>query len=849
MDIFVESPQKPPGGDPMDTGGDSNQQPQHTNPATAPGAAMQDNGGSRPFKRWVDSIRWKKASANALPERYVAGWPSEGSADEDQLKKFNTFPRLRQARPNKLSSASSSVLQTMKSASMSAASLSVMSKTQNNAKRGTQRSVCHSSGLSGSEVRMSMDSNVLTSTFTLDEAAWSRATKRRQVLQEIHVTEASYVAGLKALANVLSTILPSRASIQRNVLKIQHMHELFLLELRSVIPELGERPVTNIRSFMSRDQYARRGGLDLARLRKSDNRHSSSRNLLGTVDSRIRHSRSLAAEPSEAADVARIMNNLLPEFVAYEEYCEKYELMTEDVSLLCKSISTWPVFDMGIEALSKSVASINNRREEGNTCFTLKDLLMKPIQRICKYPLLLADLLKITPAADCPSSHGEIDRALNNLRVVVGEINRVTGDPLSRDRIRKTLLLRDRIDSPDRAPKLDVFRELGPIKLCGVLHVSYQTSSNVVGDYMMCTLFNSHLLIAMPLEDGRRFSIAACLHLAELRIESSDNRKGLHCHGVPYSWKVVFESNMHLFELVLTACSEKEEVQWKENLLKQADISRHRPSELLPDPKRCFMTTLELKPLGTMVGQPNNPARRSSIHGSLTMTMCPEVVHLVIKGTRAPPNPSQPSRPEEPGVSRSQSLMITDRTAILAPKRQDRIRIERSLADIWTRDVLPYPGMSQGKGDHPIRTSAESLMRRLSLHPAFSRRSSSLATTVTLRSVETAVCDIKADDGWEEKDGIEIILPPDGMEHKDDMEEGVGSPWSTSPTTTTSSAGRWGRKQRVYDVIEEVSNKTGATIEVKPERHHYLKKRWSASMILLKTFSTGRNRRSLSPRA
>lgn len=51
--------------------------------------------------------------------------------------------------------------------------------------------------------------------------------------------------------------------------------------------------------------------------------------------------------------------------------------MTEDVSLLCKSISTWQIFDMGIEALSKSVAPINNRRDEGNACFTLKDLLIK----------------------------------------------------------------------------------------------------------------------------------------------------------------------------------------------------------------------------------------------------------------------------------------------------------------------------------------------------------------------------------------------------------------------------------------------------------------------------------------
>lgn len=303
---------------------------------------------------------------------------------------------------------------------------------------------------------------------------------------------------------------------------------------------------------------------------------------------------------------------------------------------------------------------------------------------------------------------------------------------------------------------------------------------------------------------------------------------------------------MHLFELILTACSEKEEVQWKKNLLKQVDISRHRPSEAMPDIRRYFTTTLELKPLGTMVGQPNNPTRRSSIHGSLTMTMCPEIVHLIVKGTRAPPHPGQVPKPEEPVVTRSQSLMITDRTAILAPKRQERVRIERSLSDIWTRDVLPYPGMSLGKGDHLIRASAGSLMTRLSLHTPFSRRSSSLATTVTMKSVET-VCDIKDDYGWEEKDPVEIRLSSNGIEHKDDDEDTTTSPATASPVTPTANGTRRSKKKRDYAVIEESSD--GTVNVVKQERNHYLRKRWSASMILLKTFSTGRNRRTLSPKA
>lgn len=207
MSLDIESPTMDPSEEDQDKNSIDTENPSRLKPplpeiANNPEILVPANGGSRPFQRWMDSIRWKKASVGTLPERYVAGWPSEGSSDEAQLKKFNTFPRIRQGRQNKLSSASSSLLQTMKSASMSAGSLSAISKIQKNTKCSTQRSACHSSGFSGSDVRISIDSNVLTPTFTLDEAAWNRATKRRQLLREIHITEASYVAGLKALANV-----------------------------------------------------------------------------------------------------------------------------------------------------------------------------------------------------------------------------------------------------------------------------------------------------------------------------------------------------------------------------------------------------------------------------------------------------------------------------------------------------------------------------------------------------------------------------------------------------------------------------------------------------------------------
>lgn len=56
--------------------------------------------------------------------------------------------------------------------------------------------------------------------------------------------------------------------------------------------------------------------------------------------------------------------------------------------------------------------------------------------------------------------------------------------------------------------------------------------------------------------------------------------------------------------------------------------------------------------------------------------------------------------------------------------------MEHALTEVWTRDLLPYPGMSPNRGEHLIRTSATSMMRKLSratMANSFTKRSTSNA--------------------------------------------------------------------------------------------------------------------------
>lgn len=68
---------------------------------------------------------------------------------------------------------------------------------------------------------------------------------------------------------------------------------------------------------------------------------------------------------------------------------------------------------------------------------------------MCKYPLLLADLLKNTPTGDCPEAHDEISQILEQIRLKVAFINDATGNPLAQDRIQKTVSLQEKLEFPD----------------------------------------------------------------------------------------------------------------------------------------------------------------------------------------------------------------------------------------------------------------------------------------------------------------------------------------------------------------------------------------------------------------
>lgn len=89
----------------------------------------------------------------------------------------------------------------------------------------------------------------------------------------------------------------------------------------------------------------------------------------------------------------------------------------------------------------------------------------------------------------------------------------------------------------------------------------------------------------------RSFHRRTCLSLTE--------SKGLQCHTAPFSWKLVFECDHHLYETIMTACTPKEEIEWRTRL--------SRPARDSSEPTNSSMFSsldLDIKSLGTVFGKP-----------------------------------------------------------------------------------------------------------------------------------------------------------------------------------------------------------------------------------------------------
>jgi hypothetical protein len=161
----------------------------------------------------------------------------------------------------------------------------------------------------------------------------------------------------------------------------------------------------------------------------------------------------------------------------------------------------------------------------------------------------------------------------------------------------------------------------------------------------------------------------------------------------------------------MTACTPKEELEWRSRLAKPRELESRDTTDL----SLFSSLTLDIKSLGTIFGKPGSMAQRLSIHRATTVSPKSPLCQVILRNTSAVKDVSGATLGSS--INRSQSLLTTNiRIPVLAPSRGDRARLEALLSDVWSREVLPFPGMTaRARSEQLVRNSASSMIRKLSV--------------------------------------------------------------------------------------------------------------------------------------
>ena len=191
----------------------------------------------------------------------------------------------------------------------------------------------------------------------------------------------------------------------------------------------------------------------------------------------------------------------------------------------------------------------------------------------------------------------------------------------------------------------------------------------------------------------------------------------------------MFEFDQQLYEIIFCACTSREEQEWRTSIHERSCESEDELEKGAWPTSQQSVLSLDIKTLGFVFGQPGTLTRRQFIQRAATVSSRRNGHQVIIRNTNSLKESGETPAPEPECLSRSQSLLSTHRIPILAPKRAERQRIETAMAEVWTRDRLPFPGMTGNRGSYLIQRSATSVLRKIS--------KASLTTTSTKRTVST----------------------------------------------------------------------------------------------------------------
>jgi hypothetical protein len=180
-----------------------------------------------------------------------------------------------------------------------------------------------------------------------------------------------------------------------------------------------------------------------------------------------------------------------------------------------------------------------------------------------------------------------------------------------------------------------------------------------------------------------------------------------------------------MYEVILTACSAVEAEVWRTQLASRIEAQSQAVANGTSNVFELHSPLImEMRSVGKAFGKPGSFVRRMSVHRTATVGPTTDLNQVIIKNTQSAKEALDNSSNTSLQIPRSQSVATPSHVQTLAPRRADRVRLEGLLSDVWTKDLLPYPGMTPRRSD-PFRASANHVIRKFSMASITSNFSSS----------------------------------------------------------------------------------------------------------------------------
>jgi hypothetical protein len=292
-----------------------------------------------------------------------------------------------------------------------------------------------------------------------------------------------------------------------------------------------------------------------------------------------------------------LMRRQAPRFAIYDEFCAQHPDATSLIAQCADSRTEY-------EAYERQCAAQLSARAIPGPKLRLLDYAIKPVQRICRYPLTLAYLLKCIDADT--SAHRSVADALEAMKEAATEVDNAR---VARDAVRKTIVVARRMEMPPSAqPAFLSF--LGQIELVGALQFLHLTPSLLLETpqpvlkvkYLGALLYPTHLVL-VKVKKADCYEPRHWYPLRSISLERTTDADGLLSHSVRLA------CGDHRFELGCKTDMERE--LWIERLgrAKAGSVSAwlgriaENPVELPFDE-----TTVSSVPVDTIIAPPTTPA-------------------------------------------------------------------------------------------------------------------------------------------------------------------------------------------------------------------------------------------------